>query len=132
MKKIGVGIIGASTNGTWGGLAHVPALLALPEEGDLVLQSNDNFMFQIDSFTVKGTQRSKNLEVLPVPEQYIALPAALAPGPAYNVAGLYRQISADLQDNSHTAPDFRTALEVHRLIDAVQRAADTGIRQLVK
>lgn len=29
-KKLGVGIIGASPNGGWGSMGHIPALQALP------------------------------------------------------------------------------------------------------
>ncbi|MDT3428142.1 putative dehydrogenase [Paenibacillus forsythiae] len=98
-------------------------------EGDLLLQSNENFMFQIDSFTLKGAQPGKALGELPIPPQYILQPAGLAAGPAFNLAGLYRQIYSDLEENTRLAPDFHTALAVHTLIDAVQRASDTGTRQ---
>lgn len=98
-------------------------------EGDLVLQSNENFMFQIDTFTVKGAQSNNVLVELPVPTQYIVQPSHLKAGPAYNVAGLYRQIYCDLQENGHLAPDFRTALAAHKLIDAVRKAAETGTKQ---
>lgn len=98
-------------------------------EGDLVLQSKENFMFQIDSFALKGVQSNKVLEDLTVPLQYNLQPSSLKPGPAFNVAGLYKQIYSDLQQNTHLAPDFHTALAAHKLIDAVRKAADTGIRQ---
>lgn len=97
-------------------------------EGDLVLQSRENFMFQIDSFAIKGARHSKVLEDLPVPVHYNILPAGLTSGPSFNVASLYKQIYADLRNDTHEAPDFRTALTVHKLIDAVQKSADTGTR----
>ncbi|MCH5583676.1 Gfo/Idh/MocA family oxidoreductase [Shimazuella sp. AN120528] len=99
-------------------------------EGDLVLQSNENFMFQIDSFTVKGTKNNK-FEELPVPPSYFVQPTELKSGPAYNVAGLYRMIYHDLQENTHLAPNFHTALSVHKLINVIQKAADTGKSQKV-
>ncbi|AHV95301.1 Gfo/Idh/MocA family protein [Paenibacillus sabinae] len=99
-------------------------------EGDLILQSNENFMFQIDSFTLKGAQPgNKAFGDLPIPPQYILQPSGLPAGPAFNLAGLYREIYSDLENNSRLAPDFHTALAAHTLIDAVQRAADTGTRQ---
>ncbi|AJY76896.1 Gfo/Idh/MocA family protein [Paenibacillus beijingensis] len=101
-------------------------------EGDLRLQSKENFMFQIDSFVVKGAQGSnKKVEELPIPPQYNRLPSELNGGPAFNVAQLYSQIYTDLLENTHQAPDFRTAEAVHELLDKIRIAAKTGLRQKV-
>ncbi len=99
-------------------------------EGDLILQPKDNLMFQMDSFQIKGNQRGGQLEELPVPSQYNKLPLSIQAGLSYNVAGLYTQIGDDLTLNTNNAPDFRTALSVHSLLDLVRQAAATGTRQI--
>lgn len=101
-------------------------------EGDLALLSKDNFMFQIDSFLVKGAQgNSKGFEELPIPPQYNQLPSVLKAGPAFNVAQLYSQIYNDLLESTYRAPDFRTGVAIHELLDKIRVAAKTGTRQKV-
>jgi len=101
-------------------------------EGDLVLQSKDNFMFQIDSFLLKGARGTdKAYKELLVPAHYNPLPPELQAGSAFNVAQLYLQIYGDLRNNTNQAPDFRTGLAAHELIDKIRLAAETGERQKV-
>jgi predicted dehydrogenase len=67
--------------------------------------------------------RTGSLERLSVPTRY-ELPqlAGRSAEPSYNVAHAYaRHLKGDL-------PDFTHALRVHRVLDAVQRSADTGTR----
>jgi predicted dehydrogenase len=58
---------------------------------------------------------------------------ALAPGdPAsrsYTVAQAYAGLLADLADGGHRTPTFADAVQRHRMLDAVTRAASTGTRQ---
>ncbi|MNC35442.1 hypothetical protein D3C75_839270 [compost metagenome] len=102
-------------------------------EGDLLLVSEDNLMFQIDSFVVKGAQgEDRDFKILPVPAQYDRVPQGLSAGsPAYNVAQLYQGIYRDLRDHTHKAPDFHTAMVIHELFDQIRAAAETGsVQQL--
>ncbi|WP_379164167.1 Gfo/Idh/MocA family protein [Paenibacillus sp. sgz5001063] len=99
-------------------------------EGDLLLVSEDNFMFQIDSLVVKGAQDGdKSFKVLAVPAKYDRVPQGLSTGPAYNVAQLYQGINRDLRENTRNAPDFYTAMAIHKLFDQIRAAAETGTRQ---
>ncbi len=45
-----------------------------------------------------------------------------------NVARVYARMAADLRDGTHTAPSFADAVAVHRIIAAIERAAETGAR----
>ena len=45
------------------------------------------------------------------------------------VARLYAQFAADLRDKTADAPDFAVALDRHRVLEAITRAAETGHRQ---
>lgn len=98
-------------------------------EGDLILQSVENNMFQMDSFIVKGTQQSTAALPLTIPAHYhLLLPTRISAGPALQVAGLYEQIYKDLQNDTSVAPSFHTAVKVHELLDHVRSSSDTGRR----
>jgi predicted dehydrogenase len=56
-------------------------------------------------------------------------PTAELSMPAVNVAALYSQVARDITDGTANAPDFEIALRRHRLLDAVERASATGLRQ---
>jgi predicted dehydrogenase len=90
-------------------------------EGTLVVTAADP-LFWIAKLTLRGS-RTGTLEKLTVPSRY-ELPqlAGRSAEPSYNVAHAYaRHLKGDL-------PDFAHALRVHRVLDAVQRSADSGTR----
>ena len=66
---------------------------------------------------------------LPVPERFSPIPAAVPAGPPRNVALLYREFARAISDGRPAAPDFATAVRYHQLLENIQRASDTGIRQ---
>ena len=45
-----------------------------------------------------------------------------------NIARNYAKIAKDLQEGTHTAPSFDDAVALHRVIAAVEEAAETGRR----
>jgi predicted dehydrogenase len=100
-------------------------------EGDLILSPKDHLMFQMTSFDIQGNQREGQLQELPLPTQYNKLPLDVEAGLPYNVAGLYKQIGDDLKFNTNNAPDFRTAVSVHSLLNLVRQAAETETKQRV-
>lgn len=65
-----------------------------------------------------------DLAPLEIPDAYLMdLPDDPIAG---NVARMYRALAADLLSGTHTAPTFEDAVAVHRVIDAIERAAHTG------
>ena len=50
-------------------------------------------------------------------------------GPPANVAEAYAAFARDLRDGTRTVPDFNDAVRLTRLLDAIDRASDTGQRQ---
>ncbi len=50
-------------------------------------------------------------------------------GSPANVAEVYRRFAHDLRHDVRTVPDFRTALRLTRLLDAIDIASETGRRQ---
>ena len=70
-----------------------------------------------------GDRTLRPLEV-PAADRAGGLPDAI-PG---NVARMYARMASDLQDGTRTAPDFDDAVELHRLIAAIEEAAALGQR----
>jgi predicted dehydrogenase len=47
------------------------------------------------------------------------------------VARMYARMPRDLRDATHTAPSFEDAVVVHRVIAAIERAAESGSRTVL-
>jgi predicted dehydrogenase len=54
--------------------------------------------------------------------------AGLEGAPAYNVGRAYAAFAADIENGTHTVPDFADAVRSHELIAAVERSAASGER----
>jgi predicted dehydrogenase len=52
-------------------------------------------------------------------------------GDPFNVGQLYALFAEAIRTGQSRAPTFDTALELHRLIDTIKRASDTGQAQNV-
>jgi predicted dehydrogenase len=53
---------------------------------------------------------------------------SLEGAPAYNVGRAYAAFAADIDNGTHTVPDFADAVRRHELIAAIERSAATGER----
>jgi predicted dehydrogenase len=94
--------------------------------GDLQVTA-DGGQAQIFDLTVRGGEgKQASLEVLPVPQQYRWSPLQ---GPALNVAQAYARFARDYRDGTHLCPTFDDAVTRHRMLDAIETAAATGVRQ---
>jgi predicted dehydrogenase len=106
-------------HGTEGALAVVPAE---PRQATYI---------QVSEFTVRGAQGDKPLADLSIPESYRWVPPAVPPGLPFNVAQLYTRMAEGIREGKSMSPDFDVALKRHQLLDAIQKASDTGIRQIL-
>ncbi|WP_329380604.1 Gfo/Idh/MocA family protein [Streptomyces sp. NBC_01716] len=98
-------------------------------DGDLVLTSGLGNL-QVAPLTLEGGRGDdEKVAELTVPEKYFGGAAAAVTGPAHNVAQLYAQFARDLAEGTRVAPDFAYALTRHRVVDAVENASATGVRQ---
>lgn len=50
-------------------------------------------------------------------------------GPGANFMGLYRDTAAAIQSGASVTPNFDTAVDLHRILDAIERSSETGQRQ---
>src|SRR5213596_3121319 len=96
-------------------------------EGDLQLTAAGG-QAQIFELTVRGGKGVQpSLEVLPVPQKYRFSPLH---GPATNVAQAYARFARDYREGTHLCPTFDDAVTRHRMLDAIEKAAATGQRQM--
>jgi predicted dehydrogenase len=81
--------------------------------------------------TVAGAKAQEQLAELAVPvtltERWPEL-ASLNGTPAYNVGRAYAAFAADVDNGTHTVPDFADAVRRHEVIEAIERSAASGER----
>jgi predicted dehydrogenase len=102
-------------NGTAGTL-RITAEAALPE---------------IFPLTVAGAQGQNEPARLPVPNELTQkwpTLTRLEGAPAFNVARAYAAFAADIDNGTHTVPDFADAVRRHEVIVAIEKSAATGKR----
>jgi predicted dehydrogenase len=103
-------------------------------EGDIVIAPREpraGSSVQISELTLRGSQGGKPLADLPIPESYRWVPPAVPAGPPFNVAQLFKRMADGIHDGRSVSPGFDLALTRHRLLDAIQKASDSGIRQVL-
>jgi predicted dehydrogenase len=104
--------------------------------GDLRLSSSGPHIIEMTEMQLEGTQGAEGaplgswfpFEQLVVPDSYRPAVPIVPASSAYNIAQLYTMIASDLRNGTNLAPDFQTALKRHVLLDAIERASETGIR----
>lgn len=96
-------------------------------DGDLVISGSMGHL-QFGQFDISGARgKEQQLAPLPVPARYLKV--AGVEGSAAVVAHAYAQLREDIHTGSTIIPDFRHAVEHHRLLDRIARSAETGSRQ---
>jgi predicted dehydrogenase len=86
---------------------------------------------EIYPLTVAGARGRNEPAVLAVPAALIQKWPALTSlygGPAFNVGRAYAAFAADIDDGTHTVPDFADAVRRHEVIAAIERSAASGKR----
>ena len=96
-------------------------------EGSLRVETASGYI-HFGDMTITLRRGSEPVQQLQVPTAYAA-PDLQLDAPAAGVARLYAQFAADLRDGTADAPDFAVALDRHRVLEAITRAAETGHRQ---
>ncbi len=76
-----------------------------------------------------GRRDDKALQELPVPDRLKWVPQEVQnAGPAYDVGQMWVNFAKAIRTNQRVEPDFDHAVRRHKLLDAIQRASDTGRR----
>lgn len=95
-------------------------------EGDIRISgsSGHSQMVQLSLKAARGDE--KTFRPLEVPASYRSgWPQDVVPG---NVARIYARMAEDIRTGSRMAPSFEDAVAVHRIIAAIEKAAQSGIR----
>ncbi len=75
---------------------------------------------------VQGAQRSHQLEDLEIPDRFAFVPRDFPQGDPYNVGQMYSLFAEAVRTGQNRLPTFDTAVDLHRFIDTIQEASDTG------
>ncbi len=101
------------------------------EEGDLVLTATSRTSMQRQELNLQGARgKGTALADLPVLGKYRWVPEGVPPGSPYNVAQLYLKLADGIRDGKPASPGFDAAVTRHRLLDAIVRASDKGLKQV--
>ena len=116
-----------------GGVARSPGSWLFQitgSDGVLTIASADpGASIHMADWAIRGVHGDGPVEDLAVPDDYRRIPAGVPAGPPRNVAALYLELAGALHESRPATPDFGAAVRFHQLVDAVQRASDTGTRQ---
>ena len=98
-------------------------------DGTLVAMGEDSP--QLREVFLHGTRGANTLAPMPVPERYTVAAPGTPSGEALNVGQMYTLFAQAIRNrairNSEShQPTFETAVELHRLVDAIKQASDTG------
>jgi predicted dehydrogenase len=93
-------------------------------EGTLVASGEDSP--QLGEVLLHGAKGANRLMPIPVPERFAVASPGTPSGEASNVGQMYALFARAIRDGKGQQPDFATAVELHRLVDAVKQASDTG------
>jgi predicted dehydrogenase len=81
---------------------------------------------QITPVMLVGSQGNEPLNQLPIPERLRFVPKAVPFGPPQNVGQAYVRMAEAIREGKQFAPNFDDALEIHRLLETIQRSSDEG------
>jgi predicted dehydrogenase len=131
-------ITGKLTNGAaasvhiQGGVKHQTGftLEIFGDKGTIVLNAPASIQF--GSYQLRGAgSDDEGLQDLTIPDSYYWGPDSLKndAGLVLNVAQAHRKFVKDIREGTSETPSFADAVKLHQLLDAVERAAQTGERQ---
>jgi predicted dehydrogenase len=84
---------------------------------------------QISDWAISIARADGSGNDLSVPDRLIPIPASVPAGPPRNVAVLYRVLAGRIEHGPPIVPDFSAAADLHQLLEAIQKASDTGTVQ---
>ena len=98
-------------------------------DGTLVATGKD--LPQLNEIFLHGAKGNNLLEPMPVPQRFTLAAPGTPPGEAINVGQLYTLFAQAIRDRAirdgrSRQPTFETAVDLHRLVDAIKQASDNG------
>jgi predicted dehydrogenase len=98
-------------------------------DGTLVASGEDSP--QLSEVVLHGAKGTDTLAAMPVPGRFTFTAFGTPSGEASNVGQMYTLFAKSIRDGTIRGgearlPDFATAVELHRLVDAIKQASDDG------
>jgi predicted dehydrogenase len=93
-------------------------------EGTLVASGEDSP--QLSEVFLHGAKAGNTLAPMPVPERFTLATPGTPSGEAVNVGQMYTLFAQAIRGGASHPPTFATAVELHRLVDAIKQASDDG------
>ena len=75
---------------------------------------------------VQGGQGSHELKDLDIPERFVYVPDDFPRGDPFNVGQMYALFAEAIRTGESRLPTFDDAVDLHRFLDTITRASDTG------
>lgn len=97
------------------------------DKGDIVVTGNATVQYA--ELKLQGAQGGEALADLPVPASYRKVPEGMPPMRPYNVAQMYVELGEAIRKDRAPRPGFYDAVVRHQMLEAIQKASDTGVRQ---
>jgi predicted dehydrogenase len=93
-------------------------------EGTLVASGADSP--QLSNVVLHGAKSGDKLAPLAVPAHFRVAAPGTPDGEPINVGQMYVEFARAIRGDASHQPDFATAVELHRLVDTIKEASDTG------
>src|SRR6516162_4653430 len=92
--------------------------------GTLVAMGEDSP--QLGAVSLHGAQRGNRLALIEVPQRFTLTAPGTPSGEAFNVGQMYTLFARAIRNGESHQPNFATAVELHRLVDVIKQASDSG------
>jgi predicted dehydrogenase len=112
-SHLGVGIIGVSPVRAWAATAHIPAVRALPD-------------YEIRALSGHRAESARGAGEAFGIRQVFSDHEQLVTQPDIDLVAVNAAFAADIDNETHTVPDFADALRRHKVLAAIKRSAATG------
>ena len=80
---------------------------------------------------VQGAKGAQELQDLTIPERFVYVPDDFPKGDPFNVGQMYALFAEAIRTGKNRLPTFDDAVELHRFLDTIKLASDTGQEQIV-
>lgn len=99
-------------------------------KGDLRITAQSGHLQMFNGTLEGGQGDDTSLKPMPTPPEHRWVPMNVE-GFGINVAQMWARLRDDIRNNTRTAPSFADAVVRHRLLDALERSAQSGQKVLV-
>jgi len=79
-----------------------------------------------ETLRLQGARGNHELRDLAVPERFVYVPTDFPRGDPFNVGQMYALFAAAIRTGQNCLPTFDTAVDLHRFIDTLKQASETG------